>query len=75
MKKNLEKIYALKTALENIGVYTELELDAIWSGTDYKSHYGIELYTDIPSDGDCVSFIFTPEGKHIRTCLEAPVRK
>ncbi len=75
MKNNLEKIYALKTALENIGIDTELELDAVWFGSDSKEHYGIELYTNIPSDCDCVSFLFTPEGKHIYTCLEAPIRK
>ena len=43
----MEKIYELKNALENIGINCELVTDAAWYCIDGKTHYGIELLTDI----------------------------
>lgn len=75
MKNNLEKIYNLKKALEAIGIITELYLDAEWYGSDNKTHYGIELSTNMDYGEDCWSFLFTPDGKYIASCLQAPIKK
>ena len=75
MTTNLQKIYDLEKALKQIGIETDLNLLAEWYCTDNKIHYGIELYTNMDYGEDCWSFIFTPEGKYITSCLEAPIKK
>ena len=69
----IDKIYALKAALESIGAHCELYLDAQWFCTDHKLHRGIELHTDIDTGEDDLSFHFTPDGRHIIDCRQAPV--
>lgn len=75
MKNNLQKIYNLKNALDNIGIETELNLNTEWYCTDNHIHYGIELYTNMDYGEDCWSFIFTPDGKYITSCLDAPIKE
>lgn len=71
----MEKIYELKNALENIGINCELVTDAAWYCIDGKTHYGIELLTDIEDGYDYVSFNFTPQGQYITNCCLAPTKK
>lgn len=67
-----KEIQALQSALEGIGVSTELITDARWYGIDHKIHYGIELVTSIDTGEDSLSFLFTPDGRYIHYCTEAP---
>lgn len=68
----MEKIRNLQRALETIGIKTELYPQAEWYCSDNKKHYGIELMTNINHDGDCLSFCFTPNGRYITDCRNAP---
>ena len=75
MSDNMKKIYDLQKALENIGISTDLNLDAEWLCIDHQLHYGIELETDM-TDGEYYwSFMFTPTGEYIEEATQAPVRK
>ena len=73
MEKN--DILNLQRALEKIGIETELDLHAEWYCIDEKVHYGIELSTNMDYGEDCWSFYFTPDGRYITSCLDAPVLK
>lgn len=75
MTANMKKILDLQKALEAIGIETELETKAEWYCTDNKTHYGIELYTNMDYGEDNWSFVFTPDGKYITDCTEAPIKK
>lgn len=75
MTANMKKILDLQKALENIGVTTELDTDMSWYCTDNKTHYGIELFTDMDYGEDTWSFCFTPDGEYITSCLDAPTKK
>ena len=68
----MEKIRDLQRVLEAIGVKTKLHAQAEWYGSDNKKHYGIELMTNIDHEGDCLSFCFTPNGRYITDCRDAP---
>ena len=76
MNNNMKKIYELQSALNHIGVSTELELNAEWFCIDNQVHYGIELITDMEcGDEDYWSFLFTPDGKYITKATQAPTQK
>lgn len=68
--EKIKNIYLLKDALDRCGIHAEIDFNAEWYCTDNKTHYGIELYTDYEED---YSFIFTPDGTLIHSCLEAPL--
>lgn len=74
MKKSFDNIVNLQKALEAIGIKTTLYLNATWYCTDNKTHYGIELYTDLFTGEDDLSFCFTPDGRHITDCTKAPIK-
>ena len=75
MNSNMKKIQELQSALNNIGIFTELELNAEWYCIDNQVHYGIELVTDMDYGEDCWSFLFTPDGKYITKATQAPIQK
>lgn len=75
MTANMKKILDLQKALEAIGIETELETEAQWYGSDNKTHYGIELSTNMDYGEDVWSFIFTPDGRYITDCTEAPTKR
>lgn len=75
MNNNMKKIYELQSALENIGISTDLDLNAEWYCIDNQVHYGIELNTDMDYGENCWSFLFTPDGKYITEATKAPTRK
>lgn len=68
----MDKIKALEKALNDLGIKTKLYPEIIWSCTDGKKHYGIEIDTDAICHYDTVEFLFTPSGEYIRSALEAP---
>lgn len=68
----MEKIRNLQRALEAIGVETELYPQTKWYCSDNKKHYGIELITNINHGEDNLSFCFTPNGRYITDCRNAP---
>ena len=74
MKKSFDNIYNLQKALEAIGIKTTLNLNAVWYCSDNKTHYGIELSTDLFTGEDDLSFTFTPDGQHITDCRKAPIK-
>ena len=72
----MEKILALKKALEDIGIDCDLYENMIWYCTDNKAHYGIELSTNYVSGEDNVEFYFHPKTyKMLDTCTQAPIKK
>lgn len=75
MNNSMKKIHELQSALENIGISTDLDLNAEWYCIDNQVHYGIELETDMNYGEDCWSFLFTPDGKYIERATQAPIRK
>lgn len=74
-EKNLIKIENLRKALHDIGIGTDLYLDEEWCCSDGKTHYGIELATDIDCGDYGCDFIFTPQGEYVNSCLECPIVK
>ena len=74
MQKSLDNIFNLQKALEAIGIETELNLHAEWYCSDHKTHYGIELSTNLYTGEDDLSFVFTPDGQHITDCRKAPLK-
>jgi len=76
MTANMKKILDLQKALEAIGIKTELNTEAKWyCADDHKTHYGIELFTDMDYGEDTWSFIFTPDGEYITDCTDAPTKQ
>jgi len=72
----MEKILALKKALEDIGIECNLYEDITWCCTDNKTHYGIELSTDYFDGDDTVEFNFHPETYQLLyDCTQAPIKK
>ena len=72
--KEFEKIENLVKALKDIGIHAEVNYHAEWFCGDYKTHYGIEVSTDMDYGEDCWSFCFTPDGKYIKNLRDAPIR-
>lgn len=72
----MEKILALKKALEDIGIKCDLYEDMSWYCTDNKTHYGIELSTNYDSGEDNVEFYFHPTTyQMLHTCTQAPIKR
>lgn len=72
----MEKILALKKALEDIGIKCDLYKDMAWYCIDNKIHYGIELSTNYVSGEDNVEFCFHPTTyQMLQTCMQAPIKK
>ena len=72
----MEKILALKKALEDIGINCDLYEDMTWYCTDNKTHYGIELSTDYDGGEDNVVFCFHPKTYQLlHNCKQAPIKK
>lgn len=72
----IKKIENLAKALRDIGVKADIEYNAEWYCIDSKLHYGIELTTNMyDSDYEFIRFIFTPDGKRIENCTEAPIKE
>lgn len=69
----MDKIKALEKALNDLGIETKLYPYIEWYCTDNKTHYGIELDTDMVCDCETVDFLFTPSGNYIDSALDAPV--
>ena len=67
----LERIKELYTALRNAGIDAEIEWNAQWYCIDNKTHYGIELSFNSGAFEE-ESFCFTPNGKLIYNCTDAP---
>lgn len=74
-EKNFEKIDNLIKALNDIGIHTEVDYQTEWYCLDNKVHYGIEISTDMNYGEDCWSFCFSPNGKYIKSCLDAPIMR
>lgn len=74
MTNNFEKIENLAKALRAIGISAYVG-NAEWYCEDGKTHYGIEIHTNINYGEDCWSFIFNPQGKYVENCLACPVKK
>ena len=72
----MNKIYELQNALMNLGIQTTLYESIEWSYClDGKTHYGIELETNITdADGENFCFIFKPNGEFVQSCLECPIK-
>lgn len=72
----IEAIKNLANAFQQAGYKVEIDWDAEWYCIDCKTHYGIELtlLDEFDCDGDCVSFCFTPNGRRISSCTEAPLK-
>lgn len=72
----MEKILALKKALEDIGIKCDLYENMNWYCVDHKTHYGIELSTNYSSGDDTVEFYFHPKTyQMLCTCTRAPIKK
>ena len=74
ISKNYSKIEELAKAIRKIGIAAEIDWVAEWYCIDDKVHCGIELTLGYGAD-DGYSFIFTPDGELIHTCLEAPIKE
>ena len=73
----IEAIKNLANAFQQAGYKVDIDWNAEWYCTDCKTHYGIELTLLDKFDGeygDCVSFCFTPDGRRINFCTEAPLK-
>ena len=72
----MKKIYALQTALRNLGLKAELYVDLEQYCTDGKIHRGIELSTNFWGGDDCVSFVFHPDTHQlVGSYLNCPIVK
>ena len=71
--KKFSKIQNLEKALNDLGIQTHIYWEMHWHCWDDKIHTGIELETNMSTEEDAFSFIFTPDGKYVETCLECPV--
>ena len=70
-----EKIKNLVRALNDVGINAEVDWDAEWYCIDDQTHYGIEIMTDFDTGEDSLSICFSPKGKLLNSCMEAPLRK
>lgn len=75
VKKKFPAIENLVNALRAIGIHAEIDYSAEWYCYDNKTHYGIEITTNMDYGEDCWSFIFTPSGRYVESCLSCPVKK